>query len=195
MTQELSSKESLDPTTTASYDPAFVLATKALYDEYVILDATNANEVVELFDDELITTDFGLHFLYATQGTDFDIPTAVYSEADDVDGIYPEEANNATLIPSLAQVELYIEIEFAKAIGEATDANLPASVYEAVAYYFGDTYSSYFTATSYSIETINYMIDNDVTFEVDSPLSTSYLEDILEVLYSNNFPEGFIVPE
>jgi len=194
MTQDLSASDSLNPTTTENYDPAFVEATKVLYDEYVILENVTANGVDELYDDELITSDFGLHFLHATKGTEFDIPTAVFTETDDTDGVYPAEANGDTLIPTLAQVELFMDIQFATAVGEATDASLPSSVYDAVTYYFGDTYSAYFTTTSYSIETINYMLDNSVVFEAEATASLSYLGDILEVLYDNNFPEGYILP-
>lgn len=195
MTQELSSEASLDPSTSTNYDPDFVIAIKNLYDEYVVIDGVSANEVVELYNDELITTNFGLHFLYATQGKQFDIPTAVYTEADDVDGDYSEAVNNDNLIPTLAQVEMYIEIEFAAKIGDATDVTLPTSVYSAVSYYFGDTFSSYFTSTNYSIKTLNFMLDNNVVFEADSADSITYLEEILELLYDNNFPEGFILSE
>lgn len=195
MTQDLSTTTSLDPSTTQYYDNSFVDAVKDLYDEYVVLDNMTSTEVTQMYDNELITTDFGLHFLYATKGTDFYIPSAIYTETDDVDSVFAETANNDTIIPSLNQVKMYIEIEFATLTHNSTDVSLPTSVYDAVAYYFGSTYNAYFTSTGYSIESINYMLDNNVTFSVDSALSVSYLEAILEILYNNNFPEGYIIIE
>jgi|LGOV01.1.fsa_nt_gb hypothetical protein len=195
LTQDLSTNSSLDPSTTTNYDPSFTDGLKDLYDRYVILDAVNSNGVAELYDETLIKTDFGLHFLYATKGTNFDVPTAEYSEIDDVDDLYLDKVNNANIIPSLGQVEEFIKIEFATDVTKATDATLPASVYAAVGFYFGGVYESYFTPTAYSIEAINYMLDNSVTFEENATTSLTYLEDILGILYGSNFTEDFIVPE
>lgn len=196
MTQDLSAKESLTAENTTGFDEDFVAAVKDLYDEYVVIVETSATEITELYDDELFQSDFGLHYLYATEGSAFDLPSAVYSESDDLKDDYPVEANGTTIIPSADQVALYIEIENAEKLGKATDASLPKSVYDAVDAYFGDVYSAYFSSGSYSIMAADYIINNNPTYTAsDTAANVTYLNNVIEILYNATFPEGFIIPE
>lgn len=195
LTQDLSASASLSPDTTSSFDEDFVVAVKNLYDEYVVIVDTSATDVEDLYDDELFQSNFGLHYLYATEGSAFDIPTAVYEESDDIDSEYPIEANGTTLIPNADQVALYIEIQNAEKLGKATDAILPTSVYNAIESYFGGTYSSYFTSGYYSIVAAKFIVANSPTFVSETADNVAYLEDVIEILYGSTFPEGFTVPE
>ena len=191
-TENLSAQNSLSPATTQNYDKDFVVAVKNLYDDYVALVDASATDVTELYDDELIQTNFGLHFLYSKQGDDFEMPTAVY---DNSEGTYSEGAGGETVIPTQAQVDLYIDIKFSEQVGEVAGSRLPSSVYDAVEAFYGETYSSYFTTSGYSLVTVSYMLDNNITYATNQADSVGYLEAILEVLYSSTFPEGFTAPE
>ncbi len=195
MSQDLSSQASLSPETTVSYDEDFVAAVKDLYDEYSFAVTSSALDLDEMYDDELIQSNFGLHFLYATEGDAFEMPTAVYSEDDDPDGDYPVEAYGTTLIPNADQVAIFIEMENAGKLGVATDASLPTSVYKAIETYFGPTYSAYFSNASYSIVAAKYITDNNPTYATNNDVNIEYLEDIIDIMYKSGFPEGFIAPE
>ncbi|AIO18685.1 hypothetical protein KQ51_00805 [Candidatus Izimaplasma bacterium HR1] len=193
LTQDLSSTDSLTNINTTSYDEDFVAAVKDLYDEYVFLLGASATDVDELYDDELIQTNFGLHYLYSEQGSAFEMPTAVYSESDDLDSEYPIEANGDTLIPNAIQVGLYIEIETADQLGKATDAKLPTSVYQAIDAFYGATYDSYYSSGYYQVVAAQYILDNNGTYGTNNTDSIAYLNDVIGVLLDSTFPEGFIV--
>ena len=195
LTQDLSTTDSLNNTTTSNYDVDFVAAVKDLYDEYTALIGASIGDVDELFDDELIQTNFGLHYLYAEQGNAFTVPSAEYSEIDDLDSAYPVEANNDSMIPTQDQVNLYIEIEYSNTTGKATDAKLPTSVYTAIDTYFGDTYLAYFSSGSQTIITVDYILANNAVYATDSANRLIYIDSLLAVLYNNTFPEEYIVPE
>ncbi len=192
MTEDLSASGSLSNSNTAGYDEDFVSAVKALYDEYVALVANSANEIEELYDDELVQSNFGLHYIYSTEGTDFEQPTAEY---DNTAGDYTTGSGGTTVAPNADQVALYIDIKFAETIGEATDIILPSSVYDAIEAYYGTTYQAYFSASGYSIASVNYILGNNPEYATDGAERLEYLADILEVLYSTNFGEDFIIPE
>ena len=195
MTQDLSSQASLSPDTTASYDEDFVVAVKNLYDEYVVVVDTSATDVEDMYDDELIQSNFGLHYLYATEGDAFDIPTAVYAESDDLDSEFDVEANGTTIIPNADQMALYIEIENAEKLGKATTVVLPTSVFEACEAYFATTYNAYFSSAAYSIAAAQFIVDNNPTYAANTADNVSYLNDVIDIMYESGFPEGFTVPE
>ena len=195
LTQDLSQSDSLTSVNTSGYDEDFVAAVKKLYDEYVFLIGASATDVDELYDDELFQSNFGLHYLYAEQGTAFEKPSAIYSESDDDQAQFPAEANGTTLIPSAAQVQLYIDIETADMLGKATDAKLPASVYAAIEAYYGATFDAYFSNGYYSIVTAEYILANNPVFASNNDANKEYLADVIDVLYTSTFPEGFNVPE
>ncbi len=56
-------------------------------------------------------------------------------------------------------------------------------------------FEAYFSQTGFSIVSLNYMLDNDVEFGVDDAGKMESLQNILEVLYIINFPEGFVVED
>lgn len=195
MTQDLSASESLTPATTESYDKDFVVALKAMYDEYVVVVDTSATTVEEYYYKQLVQTNFGLHYLQATEGDDFDMPSAVYTEAMDLDTEYPEDANGTTVLPNADQAALYIAIENAEKEGKAIDSSLPTSVYNACETFFGPTYTAYFTSSSFSIVSAEFILDNSPQFAANTADRVAYIEVVREILYSNTFEEGFVVPE
>ena len=195
LTEDLSAQNSLNPTTTVNFDKDFVAGAKALYDEYVALIDASATPVTELYDDELVQSNFGLHFMYAEEGDAFEIPSAIYDGDDDTNDQYPTEAEGTTIIPNADQAALYISIKFAQEVGDADPAALPSNVYDALETYYLPTYNAYFTTSGYSIATVNYIFDNNGTFTTDNAEQLELLGNILDVLYNSTFPEGFNVPE
>ena len=188
LTQNLATNGSLTPATTENYDEDFVTALKRIYDDYVILVDNSLEDVDEYLDDRLVQTDFGLHLIRATEGDGFEQPTAVY---EDEDGDYSEGSDGTTVAPNESQVELYIEIRFAERIGETTDVILPTSVYDALEAYYKPVFDAYFTTSGFSIATAELILGNNPQYATDQADRIAFLNNVLDILYDVNFPEGF----
>ncbi len=192
MTESLSTSESLTSLSTTNFDEDFVTALKRIYDSYVVAVENSIEDIDEFYDDRLIQSNFGLHFILATEGTGFEQPTAVY---DNSTGDYSDGSGGTTVVPSESQIDLYIEIKYAEMIGEVSDLIMPTSVYTAIEAYYSPIYQAYFSTSGYSIASTNYILDNNPVFATLNADRISYLQDVLEVLYNVNFPEEFNIPE
>jgi len=190
MTEDLSPSESLNSSTAVNYDEDFVAALKRIYDDYVT-DVEADSTITEYYDDRLVESFFGLHFIYATEGSGFDQPTAVYDNAND--SFLPGFVGT-TVAPNESQVDLYTQIRFAEDTNKTVDFTAPTSVYAAVTAYYGDIYDAYFTSSAYTIATSSYILDNSPVFTSDQAARISFLESVVGILYEVNFPEEYITP-
>lgn len=191
MQEDLSESASLTAASTTNYDDAFVTSLKRVYDVY---SRPENSDAAEYLDTQLTVTDFGIHLLLATPGTDFEQPTATYELTAENTADYTAGYDNAGDVPTEAQILNYLAIKFAETTETATDVILPGSVYTALEAYVSDIYDAYFTQTGASIATANYMLANNVTFGPASTQDASNVEDIRDVLYIVNFPDGFLAP-
>ena len=168
------------------YDEDFFNAMIRVYDSYVLEVNSSIEEITEYYDTQLVQSNFGLHLIYATEGDDFEQPTAVY---DNTDGDKSEGSGGTTLVPNADQVALYMAIEWADLIGEDTDLLLPTSVKEAIEAYYGPVYEKYYSGSGYSIATTEWMIENGVVYTTNPTENLTYLNGVLEVLKDINFGE------
>jgi hypothetical protein len=196
-TQNLSSSASLNYNNVMDSDNEDLLPTlQRIYASFNQLIDSSAEDVTEYYDDRVVETEDGIHYFYATKGTGFEKPTAIY---DNTDGAKSVGSAGTTIAPNQDQIELYIEIRMAEATDTAAlDADgealqLPASVEEAIDAYYGELFGLYFGATNYSIIGAEYILDNNATFDLNHSDSIEFLENAIEVLYDVYFPEEFIL--
>jgi hypothetical protein len=198
MTQDLSSSASNTYLNTyESFDEAFVENLKRIYDAYV-LEVNNSAEVPDHYaDTKVFESDFGIHYIYATEGDGFEQPTAVF---DNADGDYDARNVGTTIAPNKDQIELYLEVMFDTTVGIDNTATIAPSVQDAIDAYYTYLYSFYWPSQNNSsmpvtIMTINYALDNNITFASDQDEHISDLELIVERLTEMNFPDGFLPEE
>jgi len=189
MTEDLTAGgTSLSNQNTDNYDEDFVDALKRIYDAYVLAVEASSEDITSFDDDRLVQSNFGLHFITATEGTDFELPTAEYVDGS---GDYTEGSEGTTVIPNQAQIDLFMEIKFAALTDENTTTILPDSVNDAITIYWGEIYDAYYSNSGYSIAITEYILDNSPAYASDQDSRVEYLENVLEVLYSVSFPDGY----
>ena len=173
-------------------DEAFSGRLKELYDQFVL--PVN-DETEEFFDDQVTQSSFGLHFIAVTRGTNFEQPSAEFTAEDNDEDKYDAAIYNESAIPSLVQLENYLQIRYAADTEETSTALLlPSNVYDAADTYFGPIYDAYMSQTGLSIRTLNDMFEQTMSFTENNADNMAVLEDLLEVLYMINFPEEFDTP-
>jgi len=179
LTEELGE---IDQSTDGALDEAFVVSLKRMYDVFSKLD-----DETEYNDDQITVSEFGVHYISATKGANFDMLSAKFNDTED-DG---DPENNLPL-PNLEQVELYLEIKYAA----STDTNTTAmfhddDVYDAVEYYYGPIYQSYMSQTAFGAYMAQYILDNNGAYAEDNTEKLAQLEAIAETLYAVNYPDLF----
>ncbi len=179
----------IDQTYLQSLDPDFAASLKRIYTLYNLPENIENDEYI---DDQVTVSDFGVHFLTATKGTAFEMPTAYFQYEDGATPSYSEGSENDQIIPSEAQIAIYLEIKADEDAGNVSTKMLPTSVYQAVEYYFGPVFDAYTNQTGFVILIGNYMVDHNVEFTVNDADRQTELQDILDILYKANFPDKFV---
>jgi len=174
----------------ANFDADFVTALKRIYDDYV-LDLASDSTLTEYYDDRLVESFFGLHFIHATEGTYFDQPTAVFDNANDS---YDPGFVGTTIAPNESQIDLYSQILFADRTSTTLNINAPLSVMNAISIYYDEIYETYFTNNAYTIATAAYILDHSPVFTNDQTDHIAFLESVCTILYEVTFPEEYITP-
>ena len=153
----------------------------------------SVDDITEYYDDRLIETEDGIHFIKATEGADFEQPTAEFDNSPNDDGNrpYSEGAGGTTVAPNQDQVELYIEIKMAQQLGQSTDLLLPSSVNKAIETYYGQLFNAYFSTSSYNIQSAQYILNNNPQFAEGNADHIAFLENTVDVLFDINFPDEF----
>lgn len=155
-------------------DEAFNDSLKRMYDDYVV-DPTE--DVIN--DDRVTISQFGVHYITATKGTDFE----QYTAGDDV-------------IPTEEQLDLYLEIQYATAMDENSTATFDdEDVKTAVEYYFSTLYTAYTSSTAFGAAVGQYTIDNGGEFATDNTATLAELQILIDTLNEVNYPELFGVQE
>lgn len=172
-------------------DDNFKAALKRIYDVYSRPE--NADDA-EYVDTQLTTSDFGVHMIVATQGTGFVQPTALFEVDAENPNAYSEGSANTEITPTEAQILLYNQIKFAEMEGEQSEFILPNNVYQAIESYYLAMFNAYYTQTGYSLITTEYILDSSPAYAEDNADHIALLEDILDALYSINFPDEFVLP-
>ena len=190
MTENLSPQNSLTHNSTGNFDEDFVLALKRIYDSYVV--AVEADDDLNRYvDDRVNQSNFGLHFIIATEGDNFEQPSA---EFDVTDTTYEAGFANDTMVPTQDQIELYIQVKFAELVDENADFTVPTAVRKALSSYYDSIFDAYFTASGYTIAAATYMIENDATFANDQVDQMAFLQTVIDVLFEVAFPDAFLTP-
>lgn len=195
VTQDLSSTESLSYTSiNGFYDEDFVTNVKRAYDAYVLEIEQSIEAPVKYYDDRVFETDFGVHYITATEGSAFEQPTAVFDNAD-----ASVVAGNVgtTIAPNKTQVELYMSINFSTKVAENNDDTLTTSVSNSLDAYYGALYGQYWPSTDnttvpVTIMTVGYALSHNIVFADDNTEKVASLQTILETLTEANFPDTYI---
>lgn len=192
MTENLTPQTSLTNINSDGFDQTFVESLKNLYDAYVVEKANSTEDITEYLYTQVTETAFGIHLILGSEGTAFYQNSAKFDD-DDSDIVHSVGSENTSSVPNEAQVLLYNEIKFAASGGPFTQELLPTEVYTAIDTYYGTLFDAYFSQTGFSIAAINYMLDNNAQFTDASNVGS--LESILEVLYTLNFPDEFVIQD
>lgn len=197
MTETLSVQDSqgnpiytLNHINSVTLDDSFKSSLKRIYDDY---NETQNIDLDEFVDDRLTQSDFGLHLIIATKGDKFEQPSAILS-LEDASG-YSDGSDGDTILPSESQFDIYNQIKFASLESKQATVLLAGSVYDALENYYSAMFSAYFSQTGYSIVTADYMLNSSPAYDSNNAEHLAMLQDILDTLYSINFPSEFIVPE
>ncbi len=189
ITEVLSTEGSLNYINSQNLDESFKTSLKRIYDTFVRPDFL---ETDEYYDDRLTVSDFGIHLIKATPGTDFIQPTAYFED----DEAFSEGSANDSMVPNESQVELYNEIKYAEFKGAYTGLLLPTSVYDALEIYYYSVFNAYFSQTGFTVVITEYILGNSPYYYMgDNSDKLDYIGDLLEAFYQINFPEGFIPAE
>lgn len=194
ITQDLSAEQSLTYANTNGYfDEDFVANVKRAYDAYVIEIDNAATKPDHYNDDRVFESDFGVHYITATEGTGFEQPTAVFEADDD----YVAGNVGTTVAPNKAQVELYMAITFSSKISENNDSTLAPSVSDALDAYYANFYSWYWPSDDnktlpVTVMTVGYALDHNISFAEKNDDRVAALEAIYDKLIEINFPEEYI---
>ncbi len=177
-----------------SFADEFTEALIALYQEYQLEQNQSLSELLS----DLVTTQFGLHLILVEKGDDFDQFSAKFTE-EDTNGIeYSETAFNDSDKPTLAQMELYAQYRFYEMVYDMTNADLeekygivvpkiPASVSEALDFYFDDVLSNFYVIGTVNISLAQLLesgnfVNNDYTTLTEEQLIAN-LEDVGNAYY------------
>ena len=174
--------QEIDQISAQTLDENFADSLKRMYDAYVGLSEE------EVYNDTQLTfSEFGVHYISATKGSNFEQFTAEYTDEDN-----EGDPENDNVLPSKEQVELYLEIKFAASKGENTTAMFhDDDVYAAVDYYYSVIYQAYLSQTAFGAYMGQYIIDANGVYATDTVEKTAQLQLIVDTLNEVNYPELF----
>jgi len=183
--------------TTSALDEDFLSTLLDLYEEYKLPGNVDAEF---LLDSSITTSDFGIHKIRITKGEAFDRPSAMFAEADTANPVYSVGSENENDLPTQAQVELYIELQYATLRQTETDITLPQEVIDAIDYYYGPILSASFYIDQQSMGSAGFNIalmedlltNSKISFTTDNAKMLAQLEGILEATYYSTFPELYV---
>ncbi len=183
-----------------TYVPEFVDALIALYQEYQLPQNQDKDEMYS----PTIETEFGLHIILATQGDDFDKPSAAFAEDDPDDPEYSVGSENDSDVPSLEQMQLYALYQFYSTAYDLTDdtieetygitiPDLPTSVEDALDVYVGDILSGFYVLGTINVNISERLMDgqfvsNIYTTNNDAVLMTM-LSEIKDIYFTAVFSD------
>ncbi|QMS84454.1 hypothetical protein [Candidatus Xianfuyuplasma coldseepsis] len=187
MTEDLGT---IDQDSLLNYDSDFAAGIERIYNS-LKNDREDDDTITEFIDNQVIPSDFGIHFVIAEANDFFDRPSAAF---DNTDTDYIDAFNNENDLPTQAQVEKFIELNWASTVNETVDFTIPTAVNDAIKEYYQETWDSYFTSTAYTIAITEYLLENNVTYTTDQADNITFLNNIIEVLYEVNFVDEYITP-
>ncbi len=188
-----------------SFVPEYVDALVALYQEYLLPQNANKEELYSDF----VQTQFGLHIIKVTQGDDFDKPNFQFVEADPSNPTRTAGIQNAEESPALTQLELYAQYKFYSMVYDLTDADIeekydivvpsiPATVNNALEFYFDDILSNVYVVGAINVNMAERLVEgqflaNDYSDYTNAELMIM-LSDISDVyfqaIFGDYFPEA-----
>ena len=142
-----------------TYTEDFTEALIELYQEYRLPQNSELDELRSSF----VPTEFGLHYILATKGDDFEQFSAKFTEDQDTDGIYSDTVYNNSDKPTVEQVELYTTYKFFSMVYDLSDADieerlnitipkLPANVTTAIEFYLYEVINSVYVLGTVNID-------------------------------------------
>lgn len=191
-TLSVEDKTELNYTTVKDSDLEDLIPTfQRIYTDYVYETNNSTEDVVEHYDDRLVETEDGLHFILATEGSGFEQPSAVF---DNSAGDYTEGVGNDSMTPNRSQVELYIELKYGQQIDQASDELplMPSEVIDALEAYYLPFFNTYLSSSSYNLQSAEYILANNPTFTENQADHISFLENAIDVLYEISFFDTYI---
>lgn len=171
-----------------NFDEAFGDAVVRIYDAYTRAENKDLDKYT---DDQVVVSDFGIHFIQAEQGDAFEVLSAKFTSEDGELGEYSDGADNTEVLPTKAQVELWLQLKLDTQNDVLSSVNLPDSVEEAIDAYFGPIYSAYTSTSGGTIALAEYALANNLEYTDNNTQNLADLETLVEVLYEINFPELF----
>lgn len=173
----------------------FTTALIALYDDYSDPLNIDKDEMIS----DIVETDFGMHLIKVTKGTNFERPSAEFpgdSEEDPAD--YSTGSVNTEGCPSLEQLNLYAQYFFYSMVYDLTDAdiedkydivvpNLPVSVTETLDVYFQEILTSVYVVGTLNLNMVDRLVDGEFKTSSYTDATNEELMADLQVVYDIYF--------
>jgi hypothetical protein len=172
-----------------SYDATFSEALKRIYDLYITEDFT---EEVEYYDNQAVVSDFGIHIIRVEQGTNFEGYSAAYTFDEEVDqSLYFPNIENENDLPTVDQINAYVELNNASATGATADYTLPTELNTELGNLFGTIYDAYFSSNGFRLLVGEKLVAQGVEFTEDKDDSYADFLNIIDSYKNAAFPDLF----
>ena len=178
----------------------FVDGLVQIYQEYQLPQNIDKDD----FQSDAIETQFGLHFVLASKGDDFDRPSCQFSEEDPDNPEYSDGVENANDEPSLEQMQLYAQYRFYSNVFDLSDTtieetygitipDLPTAVVDALDFYMGTALDNFYVFGTLNVNVTNKLqtgefFPNSYTTLTNSELM-AMLEGVGTVYYESVFAD------
>lgn len=171
LTEDLSASESLTYVNSKDqFEQPFVDGLIQIYQDYQTPAKVSSESI---YAEDLITTNYGVHLVYAEKGTHFTKPSAKFTMTYDSSNnpLYTVGIENASDIPTLEQLKIYSEYRFYEiAYGTTSEAEetygfdrpkLPTSMIDAIDAYFETIHDSMYVVGNLNIIVTKALLDAD----------------------------------
>ncbi len=178
MYESLNEGDPLNAQNTQDYAEAFVDALRTLYETY-------DEDEAYMTTDDLVHTQFGLHFIKASQGPNFDKPSAMVTE--DMDEYDSRIANEDDML-SVDQVRYYTKSVIDQFMGSEVDIEFPEDVKDAVGLFYDPLLNALLSDFAFTIMITDEMFDQDIEIASNEAHLKTQLEGIREFYERRLFP-------
>ncbi len=202
LTESLNVPDSQDQNTTHSltyvgdygvkdtYAQPFIDTLIKLYDLYQLPQNIDSSKL-DAGSDSISITKFGIHKIDVTKGDDFTKPSCKFTEADSSNPLYADGIENSSDMPSMSQIEVYMEYKMLSLLYDLTDSEveskyditipqIPASVKTALDTYVGVIFDKIFVIGPVNVGMADILQSGD--FVSDNNYSTLTNDQIMSMI-------------
>lgn len=172
LNKNLSEGESLNYMNTyRNYDESFVSGLSDLYDEYI--KSSNSDKDF-IYNQELIESVYGFHFIKAEKGSNFDMPSAQFTLDEDDD--YSSMLENENERISKSQINHYLDYRIYKIVNSYIDVSLiyemdqpsiPEDLLETLNFFLAEVNDSYYTIGYLNAAMVDELLSGELVDQIN----------------------------